>query len=103
MDQYRFNDIGSAVQVLLIYGLIGIFTTLFILGKRFALMGLIVLDSIFIVLQLVFSTLALTQIVDPGPHGTLANWWATLLMLIFSLLTIIYALKAYRETTTEEC
>lgn len=102
MDQFSFNDVGSSSQVLLIYGLIGIFTTLIILGKRFALMGLIVLDSILIVLQLVFSTLALSQIIDPGLHGPLANWWAALLMLTFSLLTIIFALKAYRETIPED-
>ena len=31
MDQYSFNDVESALSVLLIYGLIGIFATLFLL------------------------------------------------------------------------
>ena len=35
MDQYRFNDVESALTVLLIYGLIGLFATLFILGSRY--------------------------------------------------------------------
>jgi hypothetical protein len=33
MDQYRFNDIESALTVLLIYVLLGIFAALFLLGK----------------------------------------------------------------------
>src|SRR5665648_565104 len=65
MDQYRFNDVESALTVLLIYGLIGFFATLFILGTRYGLLGLIGLDVIFIVLQSVFTILTLSQIVDP--------------------------------------
>jgi hypothetical protein len=38
MDQYRFNDVESALTVLLIYGLIGFFATLFILGTRYGLL-----------------------------------------------------------------
>lgn len=37
MDQYSFNDVESALTVLLIYGLVGAFTVLFLLGKRFGL------------------------------------------------------------------
>jgi hypothetical protein len=98
MDQYRFNDVESALTVLLIYGLIGILATLFLLGNRYGLLGLIGLDVIFIVLQSVFTILALSQIVDPGLHDPLVNWWATLLICLFSLLTIIFSIKAYRET-----
>ena len=98
MDQYRFNDIESALTVLLIYGLIGIFATLFLLGKRYGLLGIIGLDVIFIVSQSVFTIVTLSQIVDPGLHDPLVNWWATLLMYLFSLLTIIFSIKAYRET-----
>ena len=98
MDQYRFNDVESALTVLLIYGLIGFFATLFILGTRYGLLGLIGLDAIFIVLQSVFTILTLSQIVDPGLHDPLVNWWAMLLMYLFSLLTIIFSIRAYRET-----
>lgn len=98
MDQYRFHDVGSALTVLLIYGLIGLFATLFIFGARSGLFGLLALDAIFIVFQSVFTFLALSQIVDPGLHGPLVNGWATLLMILFSLLTIIFATRANRET-----
>ncbi len=100
MDQYRFNDVDSALTVLLIYGLIAFFATRFISGMRDGLFGLIGLDAIFIGLQLVFTFLSLSQIVDPGLHGPLANWWATLLMCLFSVLTIIFSLRANREANS---
>ena len=98
MDQYNFKDVESALTVLLIYGLIGIFATLFLLGKRYGLKFIIGLDVIFITLQSVFTIVTLNQIVDPGLHDPLVNWWATLLMYLFSLLTIIFSIRAYRET-----
>ncbi len=98
MDQYRFNDVESALTVLLIYGLIGVFATRFIFGSRYGLLGLISLDAIFLVFQLAFTFLASSQIVDPGLHDPLVNWWAALLMYFFSLLTIILSLRANRET-----
>jgi hypothetical protein len=98
MDQYRFNDVESALTVLLIYGLIGIFATLFISGIRYGLLGLIGLDTIFITLQIAFTILSLRKIVDPGLHDPLVNWWATLIMCLFSVLTIIFSLRADRET-----
>jgi hypothetical protein len=98
MDQYRFNDVESALTVLLIYGLIGIFATMFILGTRYGLLGLIGLDAIFIISQSVFTILTLCKLVDPGLHNPLVNWWATLLMCLFSVMTIIFSLKADRET-----
>lgn len=98
MDQYRFNDIESALTVLLIYGLIGLFATRFICGKRDGLLGIIGLDTIFIIAQSVFTIVSLGQIVDPGLHGPLVNWWGTLLMYLFSLLTIIFSIRANRET-----
>lgn len=97
MDQYRFNDPGSALTVLFIYGLICILTVLYLLGKRIALLFIIILDSIFIALQLVFSVFVRSGIIDPGLHNPVNNWWSILLMFVFSLLTIIFALNAYRE------
>jgi hypothetical protein len=98
LDQYHFNDIESALTVLLIYGLVGIFAALFLLGKRYGLKGIIGLDIIFLTLQSMFIIVTLGQIADAGLHDPLANWWATLLMYIFSLLTLIFSIRAYRET-----
>ena len=98
MDQYLFNDVESALTVLLIYGLIGIFVTMFLLGKRVGLKGVIVLEAIFIAMQSIFTIAALGQVADAGLHDPLANWWATLLMYLFSLLTLTFSIRAYRET-----
>ena len=97
MDQYRFNDVESALTVLLIYGLIGLFATLFISGTRHGLLGLIGLDAIFIVSQAVFTILALSHKVDPGLHDPLVNWWAALMMVLSSLLTLVLSIRIYRE------
>lgn len=97
MDQYRFDDVGSALTVLLIYGVIGLFGALFISGRKYGLTGIIVIDAIFIVAQSVFTILALSQRIDPGLHDPQVNWWGTLLMLLFSLLTITFAIRAIRE------
>lgn len=97
MDQYRFDDAESALTVLLIYGLIGLFATLFILGTRYGLLGMIGLDTIFMVFQSVFTIATLGRIVDPGLHDPLVHWWAMLLMCLFSLLTITFSLRANRE------
>ncbi|MDD5368945.1 MAG: hypothetical protein PHQ40_07670 [Anaerolineaceae bacterium] len=98
MDQYRFNDVESALTVLLIYGLIGLFATRFISGRRDGLLGLIGLDAIFMIFQSVFTILTLSQVVDPGLHDPLVNWWATWLMSLFSVMTIIFSLRSLRET-----
>ena len=98
MDQYRFNDIESALAVLLIYVLLGIFAALFLLGKRYGLIGVMGLEVIFIMLQSIFIIVTLGQIADVGLHDPLANWWATLLMYLFSLLTLIFSIRVYRET-----
>ena len=98
MDQYNFNDVDSALTVLAIYGLIAVFTALFMLGKRIGLMGIIVLDAIFVVLQSFFTIASLSQLVNAGLHNPIANWWAILLMFVFSALTLTFAVKTYRET-----
>jgi hypothetical protein len=98
MDLYNYHDAESAFTVLLIYGLIGIFATLFISGKKYGLIGIIGLDVIFIISQSVFTFVTLSQMVDAGLHDPLANWWAALLMYLFSLLTLTFAIKTYRES-----
>ena len=97
MDQYSFADVDSALTVLLIYGLVGVFAVLFLLGKRYGLVGLIGLDVIFIVLQSIFTIATLGQVADAGLHDPLANWWGTILMFLFSALTLTFAVKAYRQ------
>ena len=70
-DLYRYNDANSALQVLFIYGVIGLFATLFIVGKRYGrlgLLGLIGWDVIFIGAQFVFTFLSVSKLVDPGLH-----------------------------------
>ena len=99
MDQYLFNDAESALTVLLIYGLIAVFAVLFLFGKRYGVMGIIGLDVVFIILQSVFIVATLGQIADAGLHDPLANWWATLLMYMFSVLTLTFAIKIYKETS----
>ena len=98
MDQYHFNDVESALTVLLIYGLIGVFAALFLIGKRIGLIGVIGLDVVFISLQVIFTIATLSQIADAGLHDPLANWWTNLLMYVFSLLTLAFAIRVYRET-----
>jgi putative exporter of polyketide antibiotics len=97
MDQYSFNDVESALTVLLIYGLIAIFAALFLLGIRRGLIGIIGLDVIFIILQSLFIVVTLGQIAEAGLHDPLSNWWATLLMYLFSVLTLTFAIRAHRE------
>jgi len=99
-DLYRFNDANSALEVLLIYGVIGLFASLFIVSKRhgrFGLLGLICWDVLFIGAQFVFTFLSITKLTDPGLHDPLTNWWSLLLMFSFSLLTLIFSLRAFRE------
>lgn len=97
-DLYNYHDAGSALTVLLIYGLIGIFATLYISGKKYGLIGIIALDVVFIISQSVFTFVTLSQMVDAGLHDPLANWWAALLMCLLSLLTLTFAIITYRES-----
>ena len=99
LDQYSFNDMGSALTVLLLYGLVGILGAFFLLGKRVALLGLLGLDTVFLLLQSVFIVATFNKNLNAGLHDPLSNWWATILMYMFSLLTIVFAFKTYRETT----
>ena len=98
VDQYLFNDIESALQVLLIYVLLGIFAALFLLGKRYGVTAVLGLSVVLIILQSIFILLALGQIIDPGLHGPLDNWVATVLRYLFFLLTLIYSVRVYKET-----
>jgi hypothetical protein len=97
MDQYRFNDLDSALTVLLIYVLMGVFASLYLLGKKGGLKGLIGLETIFLLLNTVFSMMYLGQIVDVGLHSPINNWWQTVLRYFFSLLTLVLSIRLFRE------
>ena len=98
MDQYSFSDFESAITVLAIYGLIATFATLFLFGERIGLMGIIGLEGVFLVLNSVFLVLSLAQITDAGMHSPVDNLWATIIRYVFSVLTLIWSIKAYKET-----
>ena len=78
--------------------LTGIFAALILLGKRYGVTAVLGLSVVLIILQSIFILLALGQIIDPGMHDPLDNWWATLLRYLFSILTLALSIKAYRET-----
>lgn len=101
MDQYFFNDFESAVTVVIIYLFLAIFSSFFIYGKRIGLVGIISLETIFIILNSVFLILTLGQITDAGMHDPLNNWWTTIFRFAFSLLTLILSIRIYRETKKE--
>ena len=101
MDQYNFNDLESAWTVLVIYALIAFFASLFLFGNKIGLMGVIGVEGVFIVLNSVFLVLTLAQITDAGMHDPLDNWWATLLRYLFSILTLVFSVRTYRETKQE--
>ncbi len=48
-DQYYFNDIESALAVLLINVLLGISAALFLLGKKYGLIGVMDLSAFIII------------------------------------------------------
>ena len=98
MDQYRYDDVGSAWTVLLIYLLIGVFASAYLYGKRFGLKALIGLEAVFLLLNTVFNLIALGGFADVGMHSPLDNLLETLLRYIFSLLTLLFSIRAYRES-----
>jgi hypothetical protein len=95
-DYYAYGDTGSALTVLVIYVLLGVFTAMFLFGKRLGLIGILWLSTILIVFHTVFLIISFGT-VDAGLHDPLANWWATLLRYPFFLLTLIFSIRIYRE------
>jgi hypothetical protein len=95
-DQYGYNDAGSALIVLLIYIVLGIFTAMFLFGKRLGLTGILGLSAILIIFHTIFIIISLGP-VDAGVHSPLANWWSTLLRYPFFMLTLIFSIRIYKE------
>ncbi|TFH06525.1 MAG: hypothetical protein E4H14_10710 [Candidatus Thorarchaeota archaeon] len=99
-DQFFYNDLESASSVFGIYVIIGIFTTLFLMGKKkWGLIGLVAISAILLVMQSIYLVVFFTQTTpDPSLHDPVANWWSTMLYYVFALLTFVYAIKVRRET-----
>jgi hypothetical protein len=95
-DSFAYDDTGSALTVLGIYVLLGVYTALFLFGKRLGLAGILWLSTILIIFHTVFIILSLGP-VDAGLHDPSANWWSALLRYPFFLLTLILCIRIYRE------
>lgn len=102
MDQYRLNDFDSAITVLMIYLLMGIFSSLYLSGRRFGLKALIGLEAVFLCLNIVFTAISLSQPADVSLHSPMNNLSQTILRYTFSFLTLLFAIRTYRETNTME-
>ena len=99
LDQFHYTDLESAYSVLVIYVLIGIFTTLFLLGRRKSgLLGLIVLSVILLIMQSLYIFIYFSATTpDPSWHNPMFQWWATVFNFLFPLLTLLLAIKVYKE------
>ncbi len=97
LDQFLYNDVESALSVIMIYGLLGLFAALFLSGKRSGLTGILGLSLVLLIIMSIYDIVALTQIVDVGLHDPRDNLLAWVLMYLFSVLTLVFAVKVYRE------
>lgn len=66
IDQYSFGDTTSALTALFIYRLLGVFAVVFLVGIRVGLLGIIGLDSVFLVLQAAFMAVTLVKLPTQG-------------------------------------
>ena len=99
MDLYHYNDPESAMTVLVLYGLMGLFGTLFLLGKKYGLLGLMAISAFLLIAQLAYVGVFLTQTtMGPEWHDPSANWFITISDIIFSLLVLVFSFKVYKET-----
>jgi hypothetical protein len=102
LDQYHYTDLESAWTVSLLYGLVGLLTVFFLMGKKKpAIFGLIALSLFFLVMESIYTVVYFAQPVpDPSLHDPTAIWWATAASYLFPLLTLGFALGVYRELRT---
>ena len=98
-DMYYYNDLESAVSVFMIYVIIGLFTTLFLIGKKKpGLYGLIALSIILIIMQSLYIIVYFSAPTpDPSWHNPIPSWWATVSNYAFPILTLVFAIKVYKE------
>jgi len=87
------------MSVLVLYSLLGILGTLFLLGKRNGLVGLMGLSGFLMIAQLAYVIVFISgAATGPGWHDPSANWFITGLDIVFSLLVLVFSFKVYRET-----
>lgn len=99
MDLYYYNDPESAISVLALYGLMGIFGVLFLSGRRYGLLGLMILSGFLLIAELVYVAMFLTQTSNgSGWHDPSANCVTTIADSLFSLLILVFSFKVYKET-----
>lgn len=97
-DTFHYNDPESAMSVLVLYSMLGIFGTLSLLGKRFGLLGLMCLSGLLAIAQLAYVIVFHSGVATgPGWHDPSANWFITILDIIFSLLVLVFSFRVYRE------
>ena len=99
LDQFYYNDLESVWTVFGTYVLIGILTALFLVGRRRpGLLGLIALSVILVIMESLYIFIYVTAPVpDPSWHDPFASWWALVSNYAFPLLTLLLALRVYRE------
>ena len=97
-DLYYYDDPGSALSVLLIYGFLATFTGLYLLGNRYGLLGVIALCAFLLILQVIYIVAFIAQPVpDPTLHSPFANIWVTALNSLFPAITLLFSVKTYKE------
>ncbi len=99
LDQFHYSDLESAITVFAIYSIIGILTTLYLLGKKkISLLGLIAISIFLLVMETIYVGVYISTLTpDPSWHSPFAIWWATVANFLFPVLTLIFAIKIYRE------
>ena len=98
-DQYYYNDLESASTVFGIYVIIGILTTLFLVGrKKPGLYGLIALSVFLLLMETIYIGVYISAATpDPSWHDPFASWWSLVSNYLFPLLTLVFAVKVYKE------
>jgi hypothetical protein len=104
LDQFHYNDLESAWTVFGIYALIGVLTTLFLIGKKKpGLLGLIALSIILVIMETVYIIIYVSAPTsDPSWHDPFVSWWALVSNYAFPLLTLLLAYRVYREDQAGE-
>ena len=82
-----------------IYVLIGIFFSLYLHGRISGLKALIGLKAVFFSMNVIYTVLSFMRIIDPGLHDPFADVRLTLIQISFSLVTLVYSIKLYRESS----
>jgi hypothetical protein len=98
-DQYYYNDLESAFTVFGIYVIIGVLTTLILVGrKKPGLYGLIALSVFLLLMETIYIGIYISAATpDPSWHDPFASWWSLVSNYLFPLLTLVFAVKVYKE------